>query len=84
MSRTTFEARVAELFERHPDEWIDCARLMAVGGQMAWRTRVSDCRKRGMRIENRLLKRDDGSTISQYRYVRPVATHQPSLLEAGL
>jgi hypothetical protein len=54
---------------------------MVIGGRMAWRTRVSECRTLGMRIENRLRKRDDGSTISEYRYLPPQPAEQLPLLE---
>jgi hypothetical protein len=73
---------VKALFEARPDEWIDANELMQVGGRFAWRTRVSDCRRRyGMQITNReitvAVEAEDGSIArvyvqSEYRY-RPTA-----------
>jgi hypothetical protein len=40
-------------FRDRPHRWLTAQMLMQVAGQMAWRTRVSDLRKRGMDIENR-------------------------------
>jgi hypothetical protein len=56
----------------HPNKWVSAHLLMGVAGQMAWRTRVSDLRKRGMRIENRVrtIKRDGSSfKTSEYLFV---------------
>lgn len=48
---------VLALFQSRPNEWIDWTELAAVGGALAWRTRVADARKAvqatGGRIENR-------------------------------
>lgn len=71
--RENFVGKVAELFQRHPGEWIDAKRVMAVGGAMAWRTRISDARRQyGLVIENRVRRVDvDGKrfAISEYRMV---------------
>jgi hypothetical protein len=67
-SDMTYTNRVAATFTAHPRTWISAVALMRVGGLMAWRTRVSDCRIRGMAIENRLRRRKNGSIISEYRY----------------
>lgn len=73
--------KLAAFFEQHPNTWIDGERLGAIAGKYAWRTRVSDLRKRGMTIENRqrYTKRvivmageecPAGTyTVSEYRYV---------------
>jgi hypothetical protein len=67
-----FRDRVAAYFRARPGEWIDGLALEQIGGRYAWRSRVSECRASyGMRIVNRLRKRADGSTISEYRYEPP-------------
>lgn len=70
---TARESRVqstADLFRSFEFGWIDSRELEIVGGRNAWRTRVSDCRLQlGMRIDNRLTRRTDGTLISEYRYV---------------
>lgn len=64
-----YRDRVAALFQARPGQWVEAEALMAVGGRMAWRTRVSECRAQlGMRIENRLRK-VGRRTVSEYRYV---------------
>lgn len=61
--------RVAALFLSRPHEWIDGREIQLVGGQYAWRTRVSDCRTQlHMVIDNRQRK-ERGVTVSEYRYV---------------
>lgn len=46
--------KVAAFFREHVNEWVGALDLETVGGRQAWRTRVSDCRKKfGMHIENR-------------------------------
>jgi hypothetical protein len=44
--------------------WTDIA---AVGGALAWRTRISECRA-SMVIENKVTQRQDGTKDSFYRY----------------
>lgn len=70
MSETrTFRDAVAVHFLRHRGEWVRAETLMAIGGRMAWRTRVSDARRHyGMTIENRQRK-EGAATVSEYRYV---------------
>ena len=47
--------KVAEFFRAHVGKWIQAYELEPYGGRQAWRTRVSDCRKKlGMHIENRV------------------------------
>lgn len=36
---------VLALFQSRPMEWVSAHELMKVGGELAWRSRVSDCRK---------------------------------------
>lgn len=57
------------VFRECPNTWIDSWELMRIGGGMAWRTRVSDCRKLGMTIENRVRKKANGVKVSEYRFV---------------
>jgi hypothetical protein len=61
--------RVAELFKAKPGVWIDGRTLAQHGGAYAWRSRVSDCRKRGLAIENRQRK-VDGYVVSEYKLVQ--------------
>ncbi len=79
---------VAEYFRSHENQWINATELMEVGGTLAFRTRVSECRlKLHMHIEN-MQEREfstDGSLIvrSFYRYLdhdplgRPANMAQP-------
>ena len=61
--------RTAAIFRRHRRTWVSALRLMQVGGLLAWRTRVSDCRTLlGMRIEQRTERTPQGAR-SFYRYV---------------
>ena len=68
-------------FRARPLTWIDGKQLAEVAGAYAWRSRVSDMRKRGLVIENRVTtyRTKGGSTFkaSEYRYV-PSAPEQPS------
>lgn len=69
----TFTDAVADVFRARPNEWIDARELMGIGGMYAWRTRISDARKRGMVIENEwhTVHTADGGTcrVSRYRWV---------------
>lgn len=59
--------RTAAFFRQHRRTWISALRLLHVGGALAWRTRVSDCRKLGMVIEQRTEYTKAGIR-SFYRY----------------
>jgi hypothetical protein len=63
---------LAEYFRARPNLWID-GRDLEFAGRYAWRSRVSDCRRRGLRIDNRLRRQRhaDGSLfiISEYRFI---------------
>ncbi len=79
--RTTFRDAVAVHFKAHPNSWVSAYELMDLGGKMAWRSRVSNCRTQlGMTIENRVRRLEDGEAYSEYRYV--VALREP--VQAGL
>lgn len=74
LSKDTLLDAVADLFRAHPNKWIDAHELQRVGGAFAWRTRVSDVRKRyGWVIENRTSRGKDAAghvwTVSEYRRV---------------
>jgi hypothetical protein len=61
--------RVIAYLSERAGHWIDGLALASVGGAYAWRSRVSDARKQGYRIDNR--QRKEGSrTVSEYRLVR--------------
>jgi len=63
----TYTARVAQRFLSQPGVWIDGLELARVGGMYGWRTRVSECRVGGMRIDNRQRK-VGRRTVSEYAY----------------
>ena len=72
--RQTNRDAVAFYFTSHPGEWVDAATLAEVGGNLAWRTRVSEARlKLGMEIQNMQARdfNEDGSleVRSFYRYL---------------
>ena len=59
---------VAQYFQSRPGVWVNGMHLAAVGGCYAWRSRVSDCRRLGMHIDNRQWSAQDGQTVSEYRF----------------
>ena len=63
----TYTARVAQLFRSQPKTWLDGLEIARVGGMYGWRTRVSECRVSGMRIDNRQRK-VGRRTVSEYAY----------------
>lgn len=75
MSETqTFTDRLQAFFAARPNQLIDGLELARQGSAYAWRTRVSDLRKRGMQIENEIeyVRDAEGKVIrkiSRYRYV---------------
>mgnify|MGYP003677792549 FL=1 len=73
----TFVAAVADYFQHRPGVWVNGITLSHVGGCYAWRSRVSDCRRLGMRIDNRLRTGVDGQTVSEYRY-SPIILDSPT------
>jgi hypothetical protein len=67
--RITFRDRVADVFRANANEWLHWTHLARVGGQLAWRTRISDCRlELGMAIENKITRSNDNVKHSWYRY----------------
>jgi hypothetical protein len=66
----TYRDRVAAYFKAKPGQWIEWHELAAIGGAMAWRTRVSDARRElGMDIVNKVHKLPDGTKVSCYKFV---------------
>ena len=54
MKDSSFRDRVANYLKSHPHTWVDGMTLAELGGQYAWRSRISDARTQlGMVIENR-------------------------------
>lgn len=78
LARETYCAKVARLLLSKRGEWFDYWQVAQVGGQCAWRTRISDIRKAPwfLDVENRQTRvtRPDGSSfvVSQYR-IAPAA-----------
>ena len=62
---------VADYFKAHPNEWIDGLVFRGfAGGYGGWSARIREVKKRyGMQIENRQVRRRDGSVLSEYRFV---------------
>ena len=74
----TMTDRVAAYLIAREGRWIDGLELSTVGGPYAWRSRGSDCRKRGHRNDNR-QRRVGSRVVSEYRYCAPRAVHQEEL-----
>lgn len=82
-TRLGYRESVAAYFRARPGQWIDGLVFEGIGGKYAWRTRVSECRKLGMTIDNRQRQRHDLAcvsraggecncrpyTVSEYRFV---------------
>lgn len=45
LRRHGYTAHVLALFVARPNEWVGWKELAHAGGELAWRTRVSNCRK---------------------------------------
>jgi hypothetical protein len=67
MTRQTFRDAVAAVLRQRAGEWVHWTDIAAVGGALAWRTRISECRA-SMVIENKVTQRQDGTKDSFYRY----------------
>lgn len=76
----TFRDRVADFFKAHP-HWIAATSFEAVGGRQGWRTRISECRRLGMHIDNRvrLVKNEQGQSfrLSEYRFLPAEPVEEP-------
>ncbi len=66
--RGSLASRVERLFRARPGQWIDVEELMRVGGRLAWRTRVSDARRR-LQLEGGVVEWNGDGVASAYRYV---------------
>jgi hypothetical protein len=82
-----FTAAVARHFQAHPQQWINGHALMAIGGTFAFRTRISEARRRyRMTIENRwrVERASDGRAyrVTEYRYL-PGITEQTSRIDTS-
>jgi len=73
----TLADRLEALFRTHAGEWLDGRLLARTAGYAGWRTRVSDLRKRGLSIENRVrtVRTTNGDSVfrvTEYCY-RPAS-----------
>jgi hypothetical protein len=76
--KTAYVDVLADYFRAHPHQWVDGLTLAGMAGAYAWRSRVSDCRRRGLTIQNR--QRKVGTrTVSEYRLVPDAPLQQPEL-----
>lgn len=77
----SYRDRLVGLFKSRPYEWISWTELAREGGALAWRTRVSDCRKLGMEIREMEKRHPNGvrETFRMYCPPKPVGPAQPSL-----
>lgn len=77
-----FRDRIAEKFRQQPNTWISAYALMQIGGALAFRTRVSECRLAlGMDIKNKVERDANGVANSYYMYVPKAVPQQPSMFE---
>lgn len=82
MSHRTFRDAIADEFRAHPGEWLSCYALMQVGGALAWRTRVSECRRDlAMTIENKIERDRNGVAVSYYKFTPKPAPEQAGLFQ---
>jgi hypothetical protein len=69
--RRSYTVQLAAFLKRRPGVWVPAVDL-EIFGRHAWRTRLSEARRRfAMRIDNRLLRVPTGATRSEYRYIPP-------------
>ena len=73
MKRSYTDTLIAFLMEK-PGLWVDGMTLATIGGIYAWRSRVSDARRKlqaeGLgTIENEQRRQPNGSVVSVYRFV---------------
>jgi hypothetical protein len=75
--------KLEAFFKSRPLIWVDGKELAEQFGGYGWRSRVSDVRRSGLRIDNRVEthRTFDGQTykVSEYRYVPDLPTRvEPS------
>ena len=81
MKHVHFRDHVARYFKAHPHTWVSAYTLMQIGGALAFRTRVSECRTQlGMTVENKVERDANGVAQSYYRYV-PIEEPRQARLE---
>lgn len=71
----SFTERVAQVFHKRPNQWIDGREFASIAGFYGWSARIRDCRKAPllMTIENRQRRvtTEDGRSycVSEYRFL---------------
>ena len=82
MRHNQFRDAIAAHFQAHPSQKISAYTLMQIGGALAFRTRVSECRRQlNMDIRNEVKRDRNGVATSWYWFI-PKPTAQPE--QAGL
>lgn len=74
--------RLEAYFKAYPNVWHDGHVLIKVAGTFGLRSRISDVRARGLKIENRISRYDrNGVTLTrtEYRFVPPMPTETAPL-----
>ena len=80
MKHRHFREAVAGYLRSRPNEWCSVYALMQVGGAMAWRSRISECRTQlGMRVDCKIERDGNGVAVSYYRFVPKAAPEQARL-----
>lgn len=83
-TKIAFRDRVAQEFRARPHEWVNAYQLMQIGGALAFRTRVSECRTQlGMVIGNDVRRDKNGVATSWYRFVPKSDPMQADLLRSA-
>lgn len=67
MTNDTLTLRVARYFKSKRFQWVRAEAVMKIGGNCAWRTRISNARRQyGLPIQNR-VRQVGRRRISEYR-----------------
>lgn len=64
----TYNERAIAMFRSSPHVWFGARELQDQLGFCAWRSRVSDARRRGLNIKNRQIRTPEGRILSFYSY----------------
>ncbi len=84
MKHHTFRDAVAQYLRAHPNEWVNAYALMQIGGALAFRTRVSECRTQlAMDITNDVRRDQNGVAQSLYKFIPRAEPSQPSMFQQG-
>lgn len=80
--RETLNDRLEAYLRARPNIWIDGKTLAQSFGGYGWRSRVSDVRRRGLRIDNRVITHRDERTHTSYKssLYRYVPAEEPVLV----